>query len=80
MTALVSYPADAPTVAIRRPTFAEELFVLGRGRHARHTQTHRVARTALLLGALPMAVAVAGIVVAMVVAVFPGLLMIGVGR
>lgn len=76
------YPKDAPTQAMPagRPTLAEELFTIGAGRHARRERSHRAARVALLLGAAPFALAVGLIVVCMVVAVFPGLLLIGSGQ
>lgn len=79
MNATLTYPKDAPTQAMPlvRPSLAEELFSLGAGRHARRVRSHRAARVALLVGAMPFALATGLIFIAMTVAVFPGLLLVG---
>lgn len=79
MSTALAYPKDAPTQAMPlvRPSLAEELFSLGAGRHARRVRSHRAAQIALLVGAMPFALAAGLIVVAMTVAVFPGLLLVG---
>lgn len=84
MNATLTYPKDAPTQAmpavVRRPTLAEELFVLGTARHASRRRSHKVTRFALVVGMLPFALACGLIIICMVVAVFPGLLLIGAGQ